>query len=319
MKRNVWKIVGIGFMIFYFIFLLVIKSIDVFSDDLEMIFAVAFILMIITTIILSGGIRVVRFYIDAVRNMRSCGDQLFEELDEYKQHCGETKEHYQDVIRAITFYYLPDGKVDKVVGKDLTRLFARADYLKREIKIGEHFTTCITSIGLSVVATCLIALDFKTSGQDMINMVIGFLVFFAMLLLPYNNVIKGGSNEIYHFEMSLLEEKIRIAEEALYEPKMNEKVMKTKKNVLNVLGDKYVTAFWKSQELLDDIRQIEKMDLHEGGIDGFTMIDFVIGKTKRSGVLLFNEKNQLANASYKRLYKILRKYNLIYKIEGEEE
>ena len=245
--------------------------------------------------------------------------RFFDELDDYKQHCGESNEHYQDVIRAIALYYRPNGNVDKVVGKDLKRLLNRAEFLKREIKIGEHFITCITSLGVSIAAAFLIALEVKPDGQDLINMIVGFFVFFAMLLLPYNNVIKGSASEIYNFELQLLKEKIKIVEENICKSAMNEEIMRTKKNVLNVLGDKYVTSIRKSKELLDDIRAVEQLDLCEGEFSNCETISFIIGKTKRSGVLLFNDKNQLANSAYKKLYKILRKYDLIYEIEGEEE
>lgn len=319
MKRTTWKIACIGLIFFNFVFLFVSKKTNILSDDLRMIFVGVFILLLAFIIISFGGIQVIKFYIESVKNMRSCGDSFFDELDEYKQHCGETTEYYQDVIRAIAFYYLPNGNVDKVVGKDLKRLFNREEFLIRELRMGEHFISCITSLGVSVAATVLIALEFKSDSQDLINILIGFFVFFAMLLLPYNNVTKGRASEIYNFELQLLQKKIEKVEETLCNSAMNEELMRTKKNVLNVLGDKYVVAIRKSKEIRADIRVIEKLDLHEGDIANYETVSFIIGKTKKSGVLLFDDKNQLANVAYKKLYKILRKYNLIYRIESEEE
>lgn len=319
MKRNVWKVLYIVFLIVYLVVLLVIGSTDIITEDMEMLLASIYILLMVVTILAFGGIQVAKFFIDAVRNMRSCGDLLFDELDEYKQHCGESKEHYQDVIQAISFYYLPDGYVDTIVGNDLMRLFNRAEFLRREIKTGEYLVTCITSVGLSVAASLLFAMELKNESAELLNMLIGLLVFFAMLLVPYNKIIKSDSNEIYNYELNLLEKKIAIAEEILCHPNINEEIIRTKKNVLNVLGDKYIVVFGrKNTELLDDIRCIEKLDLYVDNVDEYKKISFTIGKTKRTGILLFDEENHLINEQYKSLYHILQKYNLICKIGDED-
>jgi len=319
MKRNGWKVFYVVFLIVYLVVLLVIGSTDIITEDMEMLLASIYILLMVVTIIAFGGIQVVKFFIDAVRNMRSCGDLLFDELDEYKQNCGESKEHYQDVIRAISFYYLPGGNVDTIVGNDLMRLFNRSEFLRREIKTGEYLITCITSVGLSVAASLLFAMEFKNESVELLNMIIGLLVFFAMLLVPYNKIIKGDSKEIYTYELKLLEKKIEKVEEMLCLPNINEEIIRTKRNVLNILGDKYVTVFGrKNKDILDDIRCIEKLDLHVDNIDEYKKISFTIGKTKRTGILLFDKENRLVNEQYKKLYSVLRKYNLIYKIEGED-
>lgn len=319
MKRNTWKISYFCFLIIYLVVLLVIGSTDIITEDMEMLFASIYILLMVVTILAFGGIQVIKFFIEALRSMRSCGDVLFDELDEYKQHCGESKEHYQDVIQAISCYYSAKGKVETIVGNDLLRLFNRAEFLRREIRTGEHLITCITSVGLSVAASLLFAMEFKNESVELLNMIIGFLVFFAMLLVPYNKIIKGDSNEIYNYELKLLEEKIVKAEEMLCHSNINEEIISTKKNVLNVLGDKYVTVLGrKNKVLLDDIRCIEKLDLHVDNVDEYKKMSFTIGKTKRAGILLFNKEDQLVNEQYKKLYSVLRKYDLIYKIEGED-
>lgn len=47
-------------------------------------------------------------------------------------------------------------------------------------------------------------------------------------------------------------------------------------------------------------------------------VKFFIGKTNREGILYVDKNNKFINDDYKKLYDILRKYDLIYKIESVE-
>lgn len=44
-----------------------------------------------------------------------------------------------------------------------------------------------------------------------------------------------------------------------------------------------------------------------------------MGKTDKEGILFLNEKDKLVNEQYDILYKILRKYDLIYEINGNDK
>ena len=96
-------------------------------------------------------------------------------------------------------------------------------------------------------------------------------------------------------------------------------MMLTKQNVLNTLMDKCKVLFGKKyDDITNDIRIIEQINLNvEEGVD-YKEIKFLIGKTKREGILYLDNNNKLINEDYETLYKILRKYDLIYKIESVE-
>lgn len=148
--------------------------------------------------------------------------------------------------------------------------------------------------------------------------ILGMVLFFAVVLIKYSEMFNEGSNQIYQYELKLLNEKIENAENSLLIKYKKEDMMLTKQNVLNTLMDKCKVLFGKKyDDITNDIRIIEQINLNvEEGVD-YKEIKFLIGKTKREGIL-YLDNNKLINEDYEILYKILRKYDLIYKIESIE-
>ena len=124
----------------------------------------------------------------------------------------------------------------------------------------------------------------------------------------------------YKYELDLLKKKIRDAEKEVSVDYKREDMMLTKQNVLLTLIDKCKFPFGKKyDEIVNDIRSVEQINLNvEEGAD-YKEIKFLIGKTKREGILYVDKNsNKFINDHYKKLYDILRKYDLIYKIESVE-
>ena len=138
---------------------------------------ISLLLIMIVVLLLCGAISAIKSVARSFKNMKSCGDPLFNEIDSYKHHWGETKEHYEDMINVISYYYGIGGKVETVVGNDLMRLFNRLDFLKQELNAKSHFNTCILSIGLSITASLFVDAAFSQSNNFVIYLLVGFVVF----------------------------------------------------------------------------------------------------------------------------------------------
>lgn len=248
-----------------------------------------FLLLFMGPLIIWGGITIVKYFAGSIANIHSSGDSLFAELDNYHRHWGETKEHYNDMINVIHFYY-KEGKVDSVIGKDLCKLYKRKEFLERAIGTKEYLCMCLTSVGFSICATLFLEYTKSDDTHSIWYGILGMVLFFAVVLIKYSEMFNEGSNQIYQYELKLLKEKIEDAENSVLVKYKKEDMMLTKQNVLITLMDKCKVLFGKKyDDITNDIRIIEQINLNvEEGID------------------------------YKKLYDILRKYDLIYKIESVE-
>lgn len=74
----------------------------------------------------------------------------------------------------------------------------------------------------------------------------------------------------------------------------------------------------KYDDIVKDIRTVERINLNVEEYADCEEIKFFIGKIKREGILYVDKNNKFINDDYKKLYDILRKYDLIYKIESVE-
>lgn len=319
-KMKFWSIYG-GVLLVCFIASWIIGFFAVEGSSLAETVKIAtaiFLVLIMVPLIIWVGIAIVKYFAGSIANIHSSGDSLFAELDNYHRHWGETKEHYNDMINVIHFYY-KEGKVDSVIGKDLCKLYKRKEFLERAIGTKEYLCMCLTSVGFSICATLF--LEYMRSGDTypIWYGMLGVLLFFAVVLIKYSEMFNEGSNQIYQYELKLLNEKIEDAENSLLIKYKKEDMMLTKQNVLNTLMDKCKVLFGKKyDDITNDIRIIEQINLNvEEGVD-YKEIKFLIGKTKREGILYLDNNNKLINEDYETLYKILRKYDLIYKIESVE-
>lgn len=319
-KLKFWR----GYGIFLFVYFIVIQIIDSFAvagsifDEGVKIAVFIFLLLFLCPLIAWVGIAIAKYFVGSITNIHSSGDSLFDELDNYNTYWGETKEHYQEMINVINFYYKKDGKVDIVIGNDLCKLYNRKEFLERTLETKEYLCTCLISVGLSICATLFLDYMRASDGYPTWYGIIGIGLFFAVVLIKYSKIFNEGSNQIYKYELDLLDKKIKDAEKEVSVDYKREDMMLTKQNVLLTLIDKCKLPFGKKHDdIVNDIRIVERINLNVEEYADYEEIKFIIGKTKREGILYVDKNNKLIN-EYEKLYEILRKYDLIYKIESVE-
>ncbi len=278
---------------------------------------VAVILLCLPLLVLGIGM-ICGFLKDSFTGIRKCGDELFDEIAEYNVNWGETKEHYQEMVKVINFYYKDGGKVDSTVGKDLKRLYRRREFLNRNINSMEFFSTCISTVGFSICASLLFAFytSNATGTQNLGYFIVGIILFAISVLSRFNKQYIVSGNGVWKYENEKLKKKIEDAEKAAGENEYkHEWMMLTKRNVMKVLVKKASFASGKKRDALErDIWQLEKLDLSIQDTTNFKEYAFAIGNSKYQGVLYMDEYSNMANSQYEKLYEILRKYNLIYVI-----
>lgn len=262
-------------------------------------------------------ILIAKFICTNIWNMKSCGDKVFDELDDYNTRWGDSKEHYNDMINAINFYYKENGKIDTFVGNDLERLFNRLEFLKIQISTKEHMITCITSIGLSFLATMIWEVFVTPQGNNIVTFISIIFTLIIAILFRYDGNINVGSNEVYNYEMQLLNNKISRAESQLLIDFESEEFLLTKKNALVAMINKCSYTIGKKQKaIIEDIKALEKVNLYVKDISEYRISRCTIGK--REGYFVFTANNELVNDQYRILYKILRKHELVEKIDSCE-
>lgn len=322
-KRKKYCIAYGIFLLIYFSALAVLKILaenKVISEKIITTGVVLFPIILFLPFVIWGVLFVINYFVSSVRNIHSCGDTLFDELDYYGIHWGETKEHYEDMINAVQFYYKTGGKVDSVVGKDLKKLYNRLDFLKRELNTKEHLYTCFISVGLSICATLFFEFSFGKFQNQIFFYILFIVLFFVLVLLRYYKPFSEESNQIYKYEMKLLKEKIADAEKEVLIDYQKEDMMLTKQNVLNELMDKcFFASAKKREDISKDIRIVGKLNLNIQSTSELKEVIFCIGKKKRQCVLYLDKNNHLATEQYEILYKILRKYNMIYELSEEDK
>lgn len=276
-------------------------------------------LLISIPIVLWIAIMAFYFLKRCIKNLYSCGDELFNELDYHKMHWGETNAHYQDMINVINFYYKEEGKVDIVIGKNLKKLYGRLEFLERGIYLREHMITCMTSAGISVCAALYFEYAFgKFEGKIWI-VVLTIVLFLAVILFRYDDVFRDADNQICKYEIEKLKKKISIAEDSLKDDYQREDILLTKQYVLRMLIAKCNYAHGKKKkDIIDDIERIEKLNLYMASLSDYKELTFRIGKSDKQGVLFLDANKKMASKQYEILYSVLRKYDWIYEIEEDK-
>ena len=190
--------------------------------------------------------------------------------------------------------------------------------MERALGTNEYLCMCLISVGLSICATLF--LDYMREGvrYQILYGIIGVVLFFAVVLIKYSKMFNQGSDQTYRYELELLKKKIKAAEKEVSVDYKREDMMLTKQNVLLTLIDKCkLLPSKKRDDIVNDIRTVERINLNIEEYADYEEIKFIIGKTNREGII-YIDNNKFINDDYKKLYDILRKYELIYKIERVE-
>lgn len=260
-----------------------------------------------------------------LHNIKECDDPIFSEIDKYKKCWGENKYLYIRMIQIINLYYKMGGKVSELVeNKELDRLYARSDFLKKQVTFFYSISEGLYSLIISVIATEVLAVIEIDNSSLMLVCVFGidFLLVF-LFVIRYGERGQAGSYlyRIYEYEQSLLSKMINELESSLLISSEDERVMEMKQAAIDALIStrKTTKSKIKQQELERDIKYIEAMDLCLGEYENYYVKDIYINgfkgclvydKEKGSSNNYFGELN-LVNQDYSLFYKILDKYGLI--------
>ncbi len=287
------------------------------------------LLLILRTIVI---VLVLRFFIwcagkihQAIHNMKHCDDPLFEKIDFYNKRWDEDNEYFKRKILIVNCFYRDGGPVDELVdGKEIGRLYARADFLEKQNTMFEFGITIISSVAISLIVSLLCQYISPDEG----NAVVGFIgtIFFTALLVSVfalKYIDKGQMGSYSHFsdeyELSLLKQKIDKFEHELVIEPSDEKFLYTKQIVLNELIEIRKRAKFRKKEIEKDINTINALKLCPG--NGCDHNDSEIFIKDNRGYLAYHkdegkENNyvgelNLISKDFSILYQIMKKYELL--------
>lgn len=285
---------------------------------------------------------------DSMKNLRSCDDELFDELDGYKKHWEENDNYYINRIKIINSFYAKGGKIDTLVkNKEIKRLFIRADYLSKHLSLFDDFSSNFQAFGISIVAALLMQITNEANSNPFIVIFSAIIIFISLFAIPLMKYQERGQSSSYthmidEYELGLLKQKIYELEQEIVCTNNDLDVLKMQKVIyseLNKLRKK--TWFWnrkRKKEIIQDIITVENLNLCLGSypyyikkqINVNNNVCYLVYKknlTKPNHRQLNNKLNRkkinhkkinrnfnslvFKNNDYAVLYDILKKYNLI--------
>ena len=263
------------------------------------------------------------------QNIKTCGDDLFENIDKYKKGVGEGFGRCERQIQIINFYYKEGGKVDELVyNKEIHRLYARFDYLVVQNSIYDHFITYFYSLIISVIASFVCQMmEMNNIIHIFMWVVVIVISFFVTLLSRYAERGQAGSYRymVDEYEKKLLLKKIEKLENSITISEDDEECLETKQNVINELlkiREKSRNKKAKKQ-VVNDIETIESLNLCLGDYTGCHKEKVYINK--HICCMVYDEEKgkennyigeiNLKTRDYSIMYEILKKYELISYIE----
>ena len=283
------------------------------------------LLLAMVSILVFLAIHVILIIKQGLHNIRGCDDELFGQLDEYKEGWNEDKRFYIKQIQIINLFYKKDGKVEELVNNnEIERLYARADFLSTQSSFYADFLTCFYSLTISVIASFVCQMmEYKSLLLQITWLFVIVLSFFCILLLRYVERGQAGSYRHYidQYETKLLLEKIDKVERKFIITTDDEQIMRTQQVVINELIAirKKKKAKTQKEKLDADIRRVEQLDLCIGDYSQcYIQKVFINGSV---GYLVYNRKEgqennyigelNLINQQHSILYQIMNKYELI--------
>ncbi len=285
------------------------------------VFLALFLLMLLVIIIymVICGIIIMK---KGMHNIRTFDEEPFNSIDEYKKCSEEDKQYYITQIQIINLYYQKNGKIDELINnKEIKKLYARADFLSVQHSLFDYFITCACSLSISVIASFLCQMMDEEHGiLTFLGVVAILLSFFLIVLLRYVEKGQAGSYRylVDEYEKELLLQKITELEQQLTITVEDEKMLETKKIVINeLLRQKKGAKVKKEKKYIEnDIHQIRQLDLCLGDYTNYYIKTIYVNKSECYLVYHKEKENStnaqnLANQEYVTLYQILNKYKLI--------
>ena len=256
-----------------------------------------------------------------LHNIKKFDDEVFQEIDRYKNCWQESNEGYIRQIQIIKLTYRENGEVDKLVkNRELGRLFARADYLSVKSNLFEGMTTLILSMGTSVIASFVIKMmKLSNAIYFVLSMIAIMFLFLLIALLKYAQRGQAGSYRYFidEYEKELLLLKIKHVEAEIKCTSDEREGLETKQVVIEALTK--ILKDKKKRKKKEDIRIVERLKLsldnydncykrkiQVGGKICYLLYDMEKGKENK----YVGELNLISD-EFVSLYKMLEKYELI--------
>lgn len=281
-------------------------------------------LMFMISIVILGFTFILVEFKKGLYNIRKCDDELFENIDFYKECYGRDNSNYLKQIQIINLYYSDGGKVDDLVKeKKLERLFIRRDFLLKQIYFSDNLIEYYCSLVVSILASCIFAAIVSNNLENNIIIVLSLFGLLFVIILRYAKRGQAGSYEyqIQEYELTLLNEKIEHLEKNSIITPDDEKLLLTKQIILNELIKKRKKAKRKgTKETLEkDIKIVENLELCMGDYSDFFLQNIYLGE--KEIYLVYNKEKgktkkctgekYLATQDYAILYNILKRYDWI--------
>ena len=281
-----------------------------------------------------------------MKNLHSCDDELFDELDGYKKRWEENDNHYIKRIKIINLFYAKGGKIDTLVkNKEIKRLFLRTDYLSKQLSMFDDFYSNFQALLISIMASIVMQLtNYKNLFIIIFSIIVIFIAFCAIILMKYHErgQISSYTHMIDEYELGLLKQKIYELEQEIVCTNNDLDVLKMQKVIFDELDKlRKKTWFWnrkRKKEIIQDIITVENLNLCLGSypyyikkqINVNNNVCYLVYKKKLKKLnhrKLNNKLNRkkinhkkinrnfnslaLKNSDYSTLHDILNKYNLI--------
>lgn len=258
-----------------------------------------------------------------IHNLNKCGDNLFNEIDEYKKGWNEDNNSYYRCIQKMKILYMENGEIDKLLNKnEIDRLFKRKSFLDKRKHFYSNMLNSLSSLTLSMIVSGLFCQSILKNEITALFAILGIVFcFFLIAAFPF---IKRGEDGSFEFclidiELDLIEKKI--TEYYDKERILNEKALDTQQVAINVLSDIVFKQKKKEkQKIIADIEIIEQLDLsYDEKIENVKIREIKIGE--KIGYLAYNkelarENNYIGNhhllsEDYSKLVEILEKYKIV--------
>lgn len=304
--------------------------------------------LILLTILIPFIISLCLYIKNCMKNLRSCNDELFDELDGHKKRWEENDNYYINRIKIINLFYAKGGKIDTLVkNKEIKRLFIRSDYLSKQLSTFDDLYSNFQAFGISIVAALFMQITNEANSNPFIEIfstIMIFIAFFAILLIKYQErgQISSYTHMIDEYELGLLKQKIYEVEQEIVCTNNDLDVLKMQKVIFDELDKlRKKTWFWnrkRKKEIIQDIITVENLNLCLGSYPYYIKKQINVNnnichlvykkKLKKPNHKKINNKLNRKKINHKKinrnfnsvvfknndyavLYDILKKYNLI--------
>lgn len=285
-----------------------VYNIDIIARNIFLAFGFSFLLMLLVTMVL-WGIYVFRQFFLHVGKYQ--GEKCFESIDFFADNLEECNEYYKDRIRVVDRVYKNDPELRKLVqDKKLDSLYTRKAYLENKLDVLDNSMQIAIALGISAVVAIAQA---GINSSELGYIIIAFVLIVICFIIKYSTKGKGDSYNynIYEHELELLKEKISFVYKNLEIDESGEKILKRRKEIINLLTDLYVNGKkyrFKRRKLISMAQALYGLpilqDLQEAEV-AWARIN-VCGAKVFYPLVIEDGEYKFVNENYEKVYKMLQ-------------